>query len=155
MFFSYATFLKASLFREKGYTFFTISAHEHVFIQTFFFQISKHLCYVIQNCNSKNPYVSRRYILEVPCDGGGGSGGGGGGDRITLTSCPGVIFESIPHGGNYETFITWNEPPATTDCPGGILQSLIFLELNLVFYPFKLPCESEVLHNGRKLRIEI
>jgi len=63
------------------------------------------------NWGVDNEFVSRKYIVEIPCS-GGGSG-------INITSCPSDINLTIPHGGNYSTTVNWNLPTATTDCAQG------------------------------------
>lgn len=56
-------------------------------------------------------FVSRKSLVEIPCN-GGGSG-------INITSCPNDITDIIPHGGDYSKVVTWSVPTATTDCNQG------------------------------------
>ena len=55
-------------------------------------------------------YTSRKYIVEIPCSSG---------DGIEITSCPNSFTVVAPHGGNYEGFVDWAIPTATTDCATG------------------------------------
>lgn len=57
-----------------------------------------------------NQFVSRRYLVEIPCSGVG--------TGIT-TTCPNSVFVIAPHGGDYSAFVDWVLPTATTDCPLG------------------------------------
>ena len=59
--------------------------------------------------------VSRRYVVEIPCNGTGGGSGSGLQVNCDFGLSQTAIIPTDPAG----TTVSWNEPTATTDCSTG------------------------------------
>ena len=67
------------------------------------------------NWGVDNQFVSRKYIVEIPCSGGGSSGGGSG--NLTLNCPSNQNLTTSSSGGTVN--VSWNNPTANTTCAQG------------------------------------